>query len=67
MLYLYRLFGMIYFSTRATLAFSTWIEIWLVFSWQVWPQSGLVIVLYVPEIPYKVNGLATLSGGAVVV
>ena len=51
MLHLYKLFGMIYLSTGANLAFSTWIEIWLAFSWQVCPQSGLVIVLYVPEIP----------------
>ena len=40
------------------LAFQTWIEIQLVFSLQVGPQSGFIfVVLCVPEIPPKVTGL----------
>ena len=49
-----------------TLAFQTWIEIWLVFSLQVGPKSSIIfVVLYNPEIPPKVTGLVTLSGGRV--
>ena len=47
-----------------TLAFQTWIEILLVFSLQVCPQSGIIfVVLNYPEIPLKGIGLVTLSAG----
>ena len=43
---LYRLFGMIYCHTWAPLPISTWIEIFLVFSFQVGPQSDLIIIIF---------------------
>ena len=54
---------MIYCRTRAPLQISTWIDILLVFSFQVGPQSDLIIVaFYIPEILPTVTKYANLHG-----
>ena len=52
---------MTYCPTQAPLPISTWIEILLVFSFEVWPRTDLMIVVfYVPDIPTKVAKIVTL-------